>query len=114
MEVDVEVDVTSTPITEREVSVSDTVSITSIPSDNSNSNSDEPTSSSEELDEQPQLLPPPPDIYTLSHLQHLYMRLLDDQKVYHPPESDYSGASVTAVGWMDRGALYEARLKLEG
>ena len=113
MDVDVDVDVTSTPMREREVSVSDTVSITSIPRDDSNSNSDEPTSSSQELEEQPQLLPPPPDIYTLSHLHHLYMRLLDDQEVYHPPESDDAGASVSAVGWMGRGALYEARLKAD-
>jgi len=103
---DVEVDVTSTPMTKREVSVSDTVSITSIPRDESISNSDE-------LDEQPQLLPPPPDIYTLSHLHHLYMRLLDDQEVYHPPDSDDTSASVSAVGWMGRGALYEARLKAD-
>ena len=112
---DVDVDVTSTPMTgvKREVSVSDTVSITSLPRDDSNSNSDELSSSSEEHDEQPQLLPPPPDIYTLSHLHHLYMRLLDDQEVYHPPDSDDTSASVSAVGWMGRGALYEARLKAD-
>jgi len=106
MDVDVDVDVTSTKAEhEREVSA-DTASITSIPRDESISNSDE-------LDEQPQLLPPPPDIYTLSHLHHLYMRLLDDQEVYHPPESDDTSASVSAVGWMGRGALYEARLKAD-
>jgi len=110
-DVDVEVDVTSTKAEhEREVSVSDTASITSIPRDDSISISDE---LSEELDEQPQLLPPPPDIYTLSHLHHLYMRLLDDQEVYHPPESEDTSASVSAVGWMGRGALYEARLKAD-
>jgi len=108
-----DVDVTSTPMTEGEVSVSDTASITSLPVDHSLSTSGDLSSSSEDLEEQPQLLPPPPDIYTLSHLHHLYMRLLDDQEVYHPPDSDDAGASVSAVGWMSRGALYEARLKAD-
>ena len=48
---------------------------------------EEPSSSSEELKEQPQRLPPPPDIYILSHLHHLYMLVLNDQEVYHPPQS---------------------------
>jgi len=108
-----DVDVTSTPMTEGEVSVSDTASITSLPVDHSLSTSGDLSSSSEDLEEQPQLLPPPPDIYTLSHLHHLYMRLLDDQEVYHPPDSDDAGASVSAVGWMGRSALYEARLKAD-
>ena len=61
----------------------------------------------------PQLLPLP-YIYTLSRLHHLYMRLLDDQEVYRPLESDGASASVDVVsGWMRRDALYEARLKAD-
>jgi len=83
-----------------EVLVSDTASITNLLNSNSNSNR---FSSFEELEEQAQLLPLS-DIYTLTHLHHLYMQFLDDQ-VYPPLESDGASTSVDIPGWMGRGVL---------